>query len=293
LIPSSWFATHQNAPVDAPSWNPLIGEYVGPPDAPYYVYLLIDPRNSEVFYVGKGTGDRFRAHGVEALLAADTATPAEAGQKLSRIREIHEAGAEPRVEFARFRIATEAEAYMVEATLIDALGRHAAPLTNTMRGHDSEFGLVSLVELEQKLAAPELTTSTPSILIKLGWWTPDDDTELPRRGFGYRPGMTKAELYDSTRAWWVMSRSTVSGYRYAVAVYQGVTRGVWEIDQSSWRSSSQYRHGRSKQRWAFEATTPSAEVEEEFVGRIGRRVPRLRRGGGAVFGSGNPIAYWP
>jgi hypothetical protein len=266
------------------TWNPLIGEYIGPPDAPYYVYLLIDPRNNEVFYVGKGTGDRFRAHGVEALLMPDAATPTETGEKLSRIREIHQAGAEPRVEFARFRIATEAEAYLVEATLIDALGRHAAPLTNTMRGHDSDFGLVSLVEL---------TTSIPAILIKLGWWTPDDDRELPRSGFGYRPGMTKVELYDSTRAWWVMSRSTVSGNHHAVAVYQGVTRGVWEIDQSSWRSSSQYRHGRSKQRWAFKGTAPSAGAEEDFVGRVGRRVPRTRRGGGAVFGSGNPIAYWP
>jgi len=216
--------------VEKASWNPLIGEYIGPPEAPYYIYLLIDPRNAEVFYVGKGTGDRFRAHGVEALLLPDAATPVEAGEKVARIREIQESGDEPRVEFARFRIATEGEAYLVEATLIDALSRHAAPLTNTMRGHDSDFGLVSLVELEQKLAAPELTTSTPAILIKLSWWTPDQDTELPRGGFGYRPGMTQTELYDSTRAWWVMSQSTVRGYRYAVAVYQGVTRGVWEID---------------------------------------------------------------
>lgn len=103
------------------AWNPLIGEYVGPPDAPYYVYLLIDPRSGEVFYVGKGTGERFRAHGIAALLMADPAGPAEAGPKLDRIREIHESGQEPQVEFVRVRIGSEAEAYLLEAALIDAL----------------------------------------------------------------------------------------------------------------------------------------------------------------------------
>ena len=28
----------------------------------YYLYLLIDPRNNKVFYVGKGTGNRAYAH---------------------------------------------------------------------------------------------------------------------------------------------------------------------------------------------------------------------------------------
>ena len=29
----------------------------------YYVYLLTDPRNNhEVFYCGKGTGDRWKSH---------------------------------------------------------------------------------------------------------------------------------------------------------------------------------------------------------------------------------------
>jgi hypothetical protein len=28
----------------------------------FYVYFLCDPRNNQIFYVGKGKGDRFRAH---------------------------------------------------------------------------------------------------------------------------------------------------------------------------------------------------------------------------------------
>jgi len=279
--------------VTEPVWSPLIAEYIGPPEAPFYVYLLIDPRTGGVFYVGKGTGERFREHGAEALLLDDGATAEEAGKKLARIRAIREAGLQPQVEFARFRIATEREAYLVEAVLIDALSRHAGSLTNAVRGHDSDFGMVGLEELEQRLAAPDLTTDTPAILIKLGWWTPDDDRELPRRGYGFHPGMTESDLYDSTRAWWVLNPSRASSYRYAVAVYQGVTRGVWEIDPSSWRSSDVPTRGRSKQRWAFAARAPSPEVQDAFVGRIGHRIPRTRPAGGAVFGSGSPIAYWP
>jgi hypothetical protein len=56
----------------------------------YYVYLLIDPRTSEVFYVGKGVGNRCFAH-------VQVARKREAGvsgdyPKLDRIREIEAAG---------------------------------------------------------------------------------------------------------------------------------------------------------------------------------------------------------
>jgi uncharacterized protein len=270
-------------------WNPLIPEHVGP----YYVYLLVDPTTDAVFYVGKGTGDRFRHHGLDAFLLDDAATPEEAGEKLTRIREIRKSGVEPRVEFVRIKLSSEREAYSVEGAVIDALSHHAGPLTNAVRGHDAGVGLTSLEELERQLAAPELTTKLPAILIKLGWWTPDDDNELPRRAFGFRPGMPQGELFDSTRAWWVLSRKRVTAYPYAVAVYQGVTRGVWEISHSSWRPWADYRRGRSKLRWAFDGQVASTDVQDAFVGRIGRRIPPQRPAGGAVFGSGSPIAYWP
>ncbi len=270
-------------------WNPLVAEHIGP----YYVYLLVDPRDDKVFYVGKRTGDRFRHHGVEALLVDDAATPEEAGEKLTRIREIRAAGMEPRVEFVRIKLSTEQEAYSVEAAVIDALIHHGGPLTNAVRGHDGGAGLIGFEELDQQLAAPELTTSLPAILIKLGWWTLDDENELPRRGFGYRTGISGSDLYDSTRAWWVLSRKRVVAYPYVVAVYQGITRGVWEVDHSSWRSWTDYRRGKSKLRWAFDGRVASPDIAEAFVGRIGHKIPSQRPGGGAVFGTGSPIAYWP
>ena len=64
-----------------------------------YVYRLIDPRNGETFYVGKGKGDRVFAHiRAEANLKGD-----ELDNKMARIREISLAG----LEVGHFRFPLE------------------------------------------------------------------------------------------------------------------------------------------------------------------------------------------
>jgi hypothetical protein len=274
-------------------WNPLIGDHIGPVEAPYYVYLLIDPRSDTVFYVGKGTGNRFSHHGAEELLLAADARPDEAGAKLARIREIRASRAEPEIEFARVRIKTEKEAYLVEASLIDLLQRFGSEaLTNGVRGHETGAGLVTLHDLRRQFAAPQLTTNLKAILITLGWWTPENDTELPRKGHGYKPGITPQEVYDSTRAWWVMGERRTS-YSFAVAVFQGITRAVWEIDHKSWTPWNSLVVGRTRTRWSFQGRLVPQDIQDAFIGRVGKRIPSTRPGGGSVFGSGNPIAYWP
>ncbi len=56
-----------------------------------YVHRLIDPRNGETFYVGKGQGNRVFAHIHEQVDEGDPSN------KLKRIRDIHLAGFEVRV----------------------------------------------------------------------------------------------------------------------------------------------------------------------------------------------------
>jgi hypothetical protein len=275
--------------------NALIPERIGP----YYVYLLVDPRDGRPFYVGKGTGDRFGSHGRAAdrpiettLLTDDDATATERENRLARIREIRAAGLEPEIAFARIAIPTESEAYLVEAALIDSLDRYAGRLVNEVRGHHTPDGLTTLDELERELMTEPFTTRTPAILIKLFDWVSQHDPQTGRPGHGYRSGMTDDELLESVRAWWVLDPKRAENYAFAVAVHNGITRAVWEIAPGSWRSQSSLAPGQ-KPRWSFRGRPAPAHIHEEFVGRIGRRVPALRPNGKSVFGQASPIAYWP
>ena len=105
-----------------PEANVLIAEAL----APHYVYLLVDPENNEIFYVGKGTGLRYAAHFEDTLVGDDDKPRAVAGEKAARIAAIRRRGQRPEVTFVRRKIRTEPEAHLVEAALIDVLREHGA-----------------------------------------------------------------------------------------------------------------------------------------------------------------------
>lgn len=91
----------------------------------YYVYLLIDPRDNAIFYVGKGKGSRMAMHGKSAHIAREQGHP-----KNKRILEIREAGmdVQPRV-FAMFD--DERDALALERHLI---AQWRSRLTNISQG---------------------------------------------------------------------------------------------------------------------------------------------------------------
>jgi hypothetical protein len=78
-----------------------------------YVYRLIDPRNGETFYVGKGQGNRVFAHIREQVGDDDP------NLKLKRIRDIRLAGFEVAHVIHRHGL-DDRTAYEAEAALMDA-----------------------------------------------------------------------------------------------------------------------------------------------------------------------------
>ncbi len=93
---------------------------------PYYVYELIDPFNNEVFYVGKGTGNRVLDH-----------NHLEISEKGRRIKSIQEKGG-VHIQLIIGRFDTESEAIAVEATLIKWI-YSIHKLTNKINGHRHFF----------------------------------------------------------------------------------------------------------------------------------------------------------
>src|ERR1041384_3987990 len=102
----------------------------------WYIYVYVNPMDEEVFYVGKGHGDRALQH-----LKEKGRTP-----KLAMIRSIRRKGFEPRLEILAHGIESAESALRMEAAVIDALGLKG--LMNQVRGWRSiQYGRIPLPEL--------------------------------------------------------------------------------------------------------------------------------------------------
>lgn len=179
----------------------------------YYVYLLRDPRNEEIFYIGKGVGNRVFCH------LRDSLDEDLEGNKLDRIREITKAGLRVDHQIIRHGL-SEKEAFEVEAALIDFVG--ISGLTNLVHGHKAEDrGLMNIADLIARYDSSPAEIREPMILITIN--------KLFHRG------MPADRLYEVTRGKWVMSRRREKA-KYACAVFRGVIREVYKIDR--WQPSS-------------------------------------------------------
>jgi hypothetical protein len=211
----------------------------------YYVYAYVDPRDSGIFYVGKGCGARALAHLDEAGESV----------KVRRIAELKAAGFHPRIDILAHGLADEETALRIEAAVIDALWP-GKTLTNKVRGNYSlEFGRVHLSELEMQYGAKPMTIAEPAMLIRFN--------KL------YRPGMTAEALYEATRGVWICGTRRESA-RYGFAVYQSVVREVFEIHAWYPAGTLEYRTRAREEvkcpgRWEFSGAVAS-ELSARYKG---------------------------
>jgi uncharacterized protein len=219
-----------------------VGERLG-----YYVYLYVDPRTNEPFYVGKGQGERALAH------LRDTSE----SLKVTRIKDIQVAGYEPRIDILVHGLPSEEAAFRIEAAVIDAIGPEK--LTNAVRGWESgKVGRMPLGELVALYGATPVDVIHPSLLIRINRL--------------YRYGMEQAELYEVTRGIWKLGSKRTRA-QYAISVFHGVVREVFQIE--SWhpeRSTPYYIRVFDDPtplpgRWEFLGKPADKSVRNEYVGR--------------------------
>lgn len=184
----------------------------------YYVYALIDPRNDEVFYIGKGHGDRVFQHEEEAKSEIES-------HKHERISDIHNAGFSVKKVIVLHNL-TEELAFAAEASLINFM-QYTAPdqLTNLVSGHHAEKAM-TVEETELHYGAEPLAPEDIShnlLIIKINTL--------------YRPDMTPTEIMDCARGHWVINIKNAAKADYLLAVYHGLVVGVYENMQ--WYSSGE------------------------------------------------------
>lgn len=213
-----------------------------------YVYLYSDPRSGQLFYVGKGKGNRAFAH------LKDTQERA----KTLRIKAIRKGGRQPQIDLLCYGL-SDTMAALVEAAAIALLGR--PPLVNLVGGDFTMgFGRVSARELILRESAKPIRIKEDVILIRIN-----------RR---YRGNLNAEELYEATRGVWTLGLRRYRA-RYAMSVYQGIVREVYRIDRWVPAGFSEYKTRKPEEvkkrgRWEFEGEIDK-KLSKRYVGRSVRK----------------------
>lgn len=237
-----------------------------------YVYRLIDPRNGDTFYVGKGKDNRVFSH-VEAS-KKPAGTHDEVSLKLDRIREIHDAGLEVIHVIHRHKI-PDGSVFQVEAALIDAY----QGLTNIQGGVGSDsFGPAHVQEITDRYALPSLNDvgNRKLVLININNLQDRSDRRL---------------IYDQVRLAWRLSPSKARKADFVLAVVRGVVVGAFEAHewlQATPENFSELPPARTvPDRWGFRGQPADDATWDFFVGKRGKRIddPKMRH-------HQNPVRYW-
>jgi hypothetical protein len=220
----------------------------------WYVYRLIDPRNGQTFYIGKGRGDRVFNHISGALKQEDASD--EMDLKNKTITDVDRAGLAVIHLIHRHGLESSEMAYEIEAALMDAY----AGLTNIAGGHGSiERGCRHVQQVIATYKADPLVPKEPLILIFIG-----------------RALDEGRDPYEAVRGVWRMSRKQAE-QRALVLAYDGALV-VGAYRPRTWLDATpqnfSFLTNDVPGRIGFEGSR-ATDVWSDYVGK---RVPPRRKG---------------
>lgn len=232
----------------------------------WYVYRLIDPRNGETFYVGKGQRDRIFQHAKGALIETNEEDARDL--KSQRIKEIATAGLEVAHVIHRHNIINQQIAFQIEAALIDAY----PGLTNKVSGHGAgDYGCRHVEEIVAEYTAVPFKAREPLILISIGKSYEEE-------------GMT---IYDAVRYAWRINIARVKEFNLVLAHRRGLVVGAFR--PKTWLEATienfpSLFESDSPGRWGFVGEDAEKKTANLY---IRKRVPDKYRRRGAA----NPLRY--
>jgi hypothetical protein len=240
--------------VQVESFSPEVRRRLG-----WYVYRLIDPRNGETFYVGKGRGNRVFSHiRDEPGLEGD-----DLDNKIRRIRNIRIAGFEVAHVIHRHGM-DERTAFEVEAAVIDAY----PGLTNIAEGTGStDYGAMHAKEIATRYAAEQAVFEHKALLISVN------------------RSAAERSLYEATRYAWKINPAKARKADVVLPTVQGLIVGAF-VAMDWLPATSEHFPDREEVpgRYGFVGHEAPDELRQRYVGK---RVADIYRRPGAA----NPIKY--
>ena len=238
----------------------------------FYVYRLIDPRNGETFYVGKGKDNRVFKHASGLLDGNEIYELDVNSAKIDRIIEIRRAKLEVIHVIHRHGMSEEV-ANEVEAALLDAY----PGLTNLLGGHGSlDRGPMNAQQIVDKYDLPEMEFAPPFNLILININRLEEVHD-------------RISIYKQVRAAWPISVDRAAIADYVLAVKQGVVIGAFiaeewlkaTVENFPWIGED------SPKKRGFRGCEAPKEIWDRFVGQRGKRIsnPEMQH---IRF----PIRYW-
>jgi len=224
-----------------------------------YVYRLLDPRNGETFYIGKGQGNRVFSH----IRGEENLEGDALDNKLKRIRQIRLDGFEVAHVIHRHGM-DEKTAFEVEAALIDVY----PGLCNVVAGTGSDdFGAAHAKEIIRRYSAEPAVFRHKALLINVNRTA------------------TETSLYNATRYAWKISKGRAEQAEVILATFQGLIVGAFVADAWLEATSANFR-GREDVpgRFGFVGREAPDEIQTLYVGK---RVPEEYGKRGAA----NPLKY--
>ena len=224
-----------------------------------YVYRLIDPRNGETFYVGKGQANRVFSH----IQAEQNLEGDDLDNKIRRIREIRLAGFEVGHVIHRHGM-DDPTAFEVEAALIDAY----PGLTNVAGGAGSiDFGAMHAKEIIRRYTVAVAEFQHRALLISVN------------------RSASETSLYEATRYSWKVSKPIAKQAEVILATLQGLIVGAFVAEDWLDATSANFP-GRIDVpgRFGFVGHEAPDEIKRLY---LNKRVPDEYRKRGAA----NPIKY--
>lgn len=234
----------------------------------FYVYIYSHPITEEVFYVGKGNGNRAFSHLMDSTES----------RKVDYIRELKSQGLEPVIEILIHGLEAET-ALRVESSVIDLLG--IKNLTNKQGGYKSAlFGRMLIEQINSAYNRKKVVIEEPSILIRINQ--------------AFRYSMTPTELYDFTRGQWKINPNVAKQAKLAFAIYGGVIQEVYEV--LDWYEAGKTYSVRQEQKFLKQSKNDKIKGRYEFIGNLANEKIRKKYQYKSVEhyfkqGNSNPIMY--